>query len=185
MLIKAEQKFSRQTSTRLRLVAAAVKKLSPAVAIEQLRFMDLKAAETVLFVMKQAVANATNNLGLSADALTIKEIVVGEGPQYKRFQPVSRGRAHSILKRSAHIRVVLESQEVGVTKPKQNVAKAKGTNEKAVATQGRGRDAQQQGSTQGATQITPTRTSSAVSLNQTAKSQTTVRTSSVRKTGER
>ena len=85
MLIKAQQKFSRQTSTRLRLVAAAVKKLSPAVAIEQLKFMDLKAAETLLLVMKQAVANATNNLGLSADALTIKEIIVGEGPKYKRF----------------------------------------------------------------------------------------------------
>ncbi|MEK7458699.1 MAG: 50S ribosomal protein L22 [Patescibacteria group bacterium] len=177
MLIKAEQKFSRQTSTRLRLVAATVKKLSPAVAIEQLRFMDLKAAETVLLVMKQAVANATNNLGLSADALTIKEIVVGEGPQYKRFQPVSRGRAHSILKRSAHIRVVLESQEAGVVKPKQKVVMAKGTNEKAVVAQG----AQQQGSSQ----IVPARTSAAVPFKQTAKSQTMVRTSSVRKTGER
>ncbi len=177
MLIKAEQKFSRQTSTRLRLVAAAVKKLSPAVAIEQLRFMDLKAAETVLLVMKQAVANATNNLGLSADALTIKEIVVGEGPQYKRFQPVSRGRAHSILKRSAHIRVVLESQEAPVAKPKPKAVSVKGTNEKAVAPQ--------RATQQGVTQITPTRASTAVLLKQTAKSQTTVRTSSVRKTGER
>lgn len=174
MLIKAEQKFSRQTSTRLRLVAAAVKKLSPAVAIEQLRFMDLKAAETILLVMKQAIANATNNLGLSADALTIKEIVVGEGPQYKRFQPVSRGRAHSILKRSAHIRVVLESQEAGVAKPKQKTVGVKGTNEKAVAGQG-----------QTTSQIAPARTSITVPLKQTAKSQTTVRTSSVRKTGER
>src|SRR3989338_3645063 len=138
MLIKAEQKFSRQTSTRLRLVAAVVKKLSPAVAIEQLRFMDLKASETILLVMKQAVANATNNLGLSADALTIKEIVIGEGPQYKRFQPVSRGRAHSILKRSAHIRVVLESQEAPVAKPKQKTVVAKGTNEKVVVGQGQG-----------------------------------------------
>lgn len=179
MLIKAEQKFSRQTSTRLRLVAAGVKKLSPAVAIEQLRFMDLKAAETILLVMKQAVANAKNNLGLSADALTIKEIIIGEGPQYKRFQPVSRGRAHSILKRSAHIRVVLESQEAGVTKPKQKAVAIKGTNEKAVA--GQGQNTQQQG----VTQIAPARTSSAVPFKQTAKSQTTVRTSSVRKTGER
>lgn len=174
MLIKAEQKFSRQTSTRLRLVAAAVKKLSPAAAIEQLRFMDLKAAETILLVMKQAVANATNNLGLSADALTIKEIVVGEGPQYKRFQPVSRGRAHSILKRSAHIRVVLESQEAGVVKPKQKAVTVRGTNEKAVAGQG-----------QTTSQIAPAQTSITAPLKQTAKSQTTVRTSSVRKTGER
>ena len=172
MLIKAQQKFSRQTSTRLRLVAAAVKKLSPAVAIEQLKFMDLKAAETLLLVMKQAVANATNNLGLSADALTIKEIIVGEVPQYKRFQPVSRGRAHSILKRSAHIRVVLESQEAPVAKPKSKTVVAKSTSEKT-------------GALQGASQIVPARTSASVPFKQTSRSQTTVRTSSVRKTGER
>jgi hypothetical protein len=33
-----------------------------------------------------------------------------EGATLKRWQPVSRGRAHPILKRTSHIKVILESQ---------------------------------------------------------------------------
>lgn len=121
MIIKAEQKYARQTPTRLRLVAHAVRDLSPKDAVEQLGFVNKKAARTLREVLKQAVANATNNLGISADTLKIKEITIGEGPQYKRFRAVSRGRAHTILKRTAHIKVLLESAETA--KPKKTAVK--------------------------------------------------------------
>lgn len=170
MLINAEQNYSRQTPTRLRLVAKAVKSLAPKVAMEQLQFMNTKAARTLLIVMKQAMANATKNMGLNADGLVIKEIIVNEGPQYKRYQPVSRGRAHAILKRTAHIRVVLESQETSVVKPKKEDVK-KPTE---VAAQSEGKEE----SKHTVARIAPVR-------KQTAKSQTTVKAVSVRKTGER
>lgn len=170
MLITAEQKFSRQTPTRLRLAAAAVKKLPPQVAIDQLAFMGKKAGGTLLSVMKQAVANATNNLGLSADALVIKEIIVGEGPRYKRFQPVSRGRAHSILKRTSHIRVVLESQEAPVAKPKQKTVAVKTTEKTAEKKE---------------TVAVASTSKMAAPRKQMGRSQTTVKTVAVRKTGER
>lgn len=168
MLITAEQTNSRQTSTRLRLVAKAVKKLSPQVAMDQLKFMDLKAAKVMLQVFKQAVANAVNNLGLSAASLTIKEIIVNEGPHLKRYQPVSRGRAHAILKRSAHVRVVLESTETAVTKPKQ-VAKVE---QKTEATK------------ESMKPMVP-KTNLAVPKKNIGRSQTTVKTVTTRKTGER
>src|SRR6185369_10376388 len=114
MIITAEQMNTRQTPTRLRLVAKAVKKMSVENAMDQLKFMDKKASVVMEKVFKQAVANATKNMGLSLDSLTIKDIIVGEGPRYKRFQAVSRGRAHSILKRTSHVRVILESKKEGL-----------------------------------------------------------------------
>jgi len=36
-----------------------------------------------------------------------------EGPTYKRFQAVSRGMAHSIMKRTSHIRVELKEVSRG------------------------------------------------------------------------
>lgn len=119
MIIKAEQKFLRQTPTRLRIVARAVKHLLPAEALDQLKFMNKSAAREIHLVLKQALANATNNLGLSRDALTIKDILIGEGPRYKRFIAASRGQAHAILKRTAHVRILLESKEEhAAAKPK-------------------------------------------------------------------
>lgn len=125
MIVKAEQKNLRQTPTRLRLVAEAIKHLSPKDAMNQLTFMNKKAARALLNVMKQAMANATNNMGLSADLLEIKEIIVGEGPRYKRFRAVSRGRAHAILKRTAHVKVLLESKEEAKQKKGQKAVEAK------------------------------------------------------------
>lgn len=168
MLIKATQKYSRQTPTRLRLVAEAVKKLAPKDAMEQLQFMNKKAARTMLSVMKQVMANATKNLGLSAESLKIKEIVVNDGPQYKRFQPVSRGRAHSILKRTAHIRVVLESTETAMAKPKKEEVKVS-TSAPSIHIEEVGKKVQ------------PIK----AERKQFGRSQTTVKTMSVRKTGER
>jgi large subunit ribosomal protein L22 len=172
MIITAEQKNTRQTPTRLRLVAHAIKKMPLESAMLQLRFMDKKAAVVMEKVFKQAVANATKNLGLSLDSLTIKDIIVGEGPRYKRFQPVSRGRAHSILKRTAHVRVILESQETAVTK--KAVKPTKGTTTEAKATEGK----------EIAKPAAP-RISLQMPKAQVGKTQTTVKTVTVRKTGER
>ena len=41
------------------------------------------------------------------DALIVKTIMVDQAPVIKRFRPVSRGRAHPILKRSSHLTVVV------------------------------------------------------------------------------
>ncbi len=172
MIITAEQKNTRQTPTRLRLVAKAIKKMSVDDAMLQLRFMDKKAAEVMEKVFKQAVANATKNLGLSYDSLTIKEIIVGEGPQYKRFQPVSRGRAHSILKRTAHVRVTLESKEEATKKTAVKPTKGASTEVKAAENKEQAKPA-------------APRISLQMPKAQVGKTQTTVKTVTVRKTGER
>jgi large subunit ribosomal protein L22 len=111
MIIKAEQKNTRQTARKVRLVAFAVKDMSLEDAIRHLAVMDRRASLAVLKVIRQAVANAINNHGLSFDNLEIENIIVNEGPTYKRWRAVSRGRAHTILKRSCHIRVELKTKD--------------------------------------------------------------------------
>lgn len=114
MLITAEQKNSRQSDRKVLLVANAVKKLSVEAALKQLSVMEKKASVVVMKVLSQAVANATHNHGLSISDLKIHSIIVGGGTSYKRFRAVSRGRAHSILKRTCHVRVTLTTQAPAV-----------------------------------------------------------------------
>jgi large subunit ribosomal protein L22 len=68
--------------------------------------------------MKTALADAENNFELEIDRLVVKEATVGEGPTFKRFKPRARGSASAILKRTAHIRVVLTDDDIDAKKEK-------------------------------------------------------------------
>lgn len=118
MLIKAQQKLANTTPRKLRLVADMVRRLPITAAQERLKFTPTRTALVLLAVLNQAVANATNNHKLAPESLRIKAIDVDEGRKYKRWQAVSRGRAHGITKRTTHIRVVLEGEPVERAKQK-------------------------------------------------------------------
>lgn len=109
MLIKAEQKYIRTSPIKLREVANTVRGLkSPTKMLEYLKFIPKRAAEPLAKTIKQAIANAKNNAGLDVNTLKVKELVISQGPVYKRGQPVSKGRFHPIVKKTSHIRVILE-----------------------------------------------------------------------------
>ena len=115
-LIRAEQKYSRQSPRKVRLVVNAVKKLPLSEAVAQLAVIDKKATHVVLQLMRQAIANATNNLGLSVSDLELHEIIVNKGTSYKRMRAVSRGRGHGIEKKTCHVRVVLRAKDSEIVK---------------------------------------------------------------------
>ncbi len=111
MKIKAEQKNSRQSPRKVRLLANEVKDLSLEEAFVQLSLMERKASVVLLKVLRQAVANATHNHNLQIENLEIDNILVKTGPTYKRMRPVSRGRGHKILKRTCHVEAILSTKE--------------------------------------------------------------------------
>lgn len=111
--MKTIQKYIRTSPRKLRLIADAIRSLSPTEALTNLKFTDKAAAAPLLKAIKQAVANAKDQNGLSADRLAFETIDIMAGPTYKRFQAVSRGMAHSIMKRTSHIRVVLKEKAHG------------------------------------------------------------------------
>lgn len=117
MLIKAEQKYVRTSPRKLRLVLDSVRGLkNPQKMISYLEQTPKNASLPLIKVLKQAIANGKNNFGQDETSLRLKEITINAGPVYKRGQPVSRGRFHQILKRTSHIRVILETEEKRGTK---------------------------------------------------------------------
>ena len=105
---RAVAKYIRISPSKVRIVLDTIrgKKYEDAVAI--LKFMPNAATESILKVLESAGANAENNLGLNKADLIVAETYADGGPTLKRFQPVSKGRAHAIKKRTSHITVILD-----------------------------------------------------------------------------
>jgi len=111
MEITAKAKYIRMSPRKLRLVARAVAKLSPLEALAILPRVNKRAAQPLGKTIKSALGNAVGNLGLKGEDLKIQKIEIGEGPAYKRWRVVSRGRIHPIKKRTSHITVVLTAPD--------------------------------------------------------------------------
>lgn len=103
-------RYLRSSPRKLREWAKVLHGLSPQVAISRLTLKSDKAGRLLILAVKSAMANATNNKKAVEANLRIKTIEIGKGPMFKRWQPVSRGMAHSIKKRTSHIKVVLEEK---------------------------------------------------------------------------
>jgi large subunit ribosomal protein L22 len=108
--VTAYQKFIRQSPRKLRLVSQLIDKAKVDDALLQLKLSNKKGAKVLEKVLNQARANAVNNSQLNPKSLKVATVMIEEGPTFKRWQPVSRGRAHPILKRSSHIKITLEGE---------------------------------------------------------------------------
>ena len=104
----AVAKDIRMSSSKVRIVLDNIrgKKANEAVAI--LTYMPQAGAAEALKVLKSAIANGENNKGLSADTLYVAECYATPGPMMKRISFRARGRADRILKRTCHIKIVLD-----------------------------------------------------------------------------
>lgn len=107
MEARATLKFIRVSPRKARLVARNVNGLPVEDALNILRFTPKKSADLIYKVMYSALANA-QQAGADVDSLQVKQVVVNEGPSWKRIKPRSMGRANRILKRTSHITVILE-----------------------------------------------------------------------------
>lgn len=111
MQVVSERKFVKLAPRKVRLVADAVKKvLDPDKAIKLLTVMPKAAAIPIRLTIKTALADAESTFKLDVTKLKLKNIIVNEGPVLKRFNPISRGSAHPYLKRTSHIKVILEGE---------------------------------------------------------------------------
>ena len=88
-------------------VTRMIRGKSASEALELLRVIPRKSARLIEKTLKSAIANATNNAKLAADALRVHSAVANEAPRLKRFQPKARGSAGPIIKRMSHIEIVV------------------------------------------------------------------------------
>lgn len=75
-----------------------------------LQYNPRLAATIIGKVLKSAMANAENNLGMDVNKLYVEEVIAGQGPTLKRVRPRAQGRAYKILKRSCHISIILNER---------------------------------------------------------------------------
>jgi large subunit ribosomal protein L22 len=108
--IKAHVTFLPQSAQKVRLVIDTVRGLGAIEALENLRFVNKRAGEPVLKLIKSAVANAEENFGVSRDELYIAQIFANEAPTRKWRRFGARGRFKPILRRQSHITVVLRER---------------------------------------------------------------------------
>lgn len=113
MEIIARASFVLQSPRKMRLVAKSLYGMNAVRAMAVLDQFDQRASDVIRKILSQALANAKNNFHLSENDLTIKKVEINGGPIAKRFQPVSKGMAHPIFKRSSHVILVLEGVENG------------------------------------------------------------------------
>jgi large subunit ribosomal protein L22 len=111
MEVRSIYKYARISPFKVREVTREIQGLPVSAALDVLAFTPKKAAFLINKTLKSAIANAENNANLKADGLVVKEATVGEGPTFKRMQTRARGSGARILKRTAHIRIILTDEK--------------------------------------------------------------------------
>lgn len=122
MQVKASINNLNMSPKKIRLVAGLVKGMKVQAALDQLRFLNKRAAKPGIDLINAAIANATHNFKLDRNNLFIKEMTSGKAMTLKRFTPKAHGRATEIRKVRAHVYLTLEeivpSKEHEGVKPK-------------------------------------------------------------------
>lgn len=101
----------RMSPTKVRRVVDLVRGMDVKDALVALKFAPQAASEPVYKVVASAAANAESAEALRSDDLYISKAFVDEGVTLRRIRPRAKGSASRILKRGAHITVVVEPRE--------------------------------------------------------------------------
>ncbi len=109
--VRATARYVRMSPQKVRLVVDQIRDKDAVEALELLQFMSQAAAKPVYKVLRSAIFNAEENLGLAREDLYVAEAFVDGGPmrRWRRFG--ARGRFKPLLRRSSHITIVLEEYE--------------------------------------------------------------------------
>jgi large subunit ribosomal protein L22 len=87
--------------------------------------MNKKGARIVLKTLRSAVANAKQKT-MDENRLVVRYAFVDGGPVFKRFRTRSMGRADQVIKRTAHLTVVLEEGRLRQAAPGAGFKEKKG-----------------------------------------------------------
>lgn len=98
---------------KVRLVTHSIVGVDAREALTQLSKQVKKSSQPIQTLLKSAIANATNNLGMDETNLYVLEVRVGDGLRLKRWLPRAFGRATPLLRRGSNVTIVLEEKIEG------------------------------------------------------------------------
>ena len=109
----ATSKHIRISARKARQVANLIRGKSVDEAVGILALTPKKASPILKKVVLSAAANVKfkndGEVAMDNSSIIVKEIRIDEGPTMKRIRPRAQGRAFRILKRTSHIKVVVEA----------------------------------------------------------------------------
>jgi large subunit ribosomal protein L22 len=108
--MKSYWKNIRISPKKIRVIAEIIRWMNVQDALNFLKFAPKKWADILYKVLHSAVANAENNDAQKAEKLCVWTVNISKGVVYKRGQSISRGRMHSIKKRTSNILLELEAK---------------------------------------------------------------------------
>lgn len=106
--MKAAGKNIRISPKKLRVIAEIIRGQNTEEALKFLKFAPKKWASLLYKILFSAVKNAENNDNQKSSNLYIDSLIINKWIVYKRWNPVSRGRTHPILKRTSNIKLELQ-----------------------------------------------------------------------------
>ena len=106
---RAVAKYVGVSPSKIRIVLNLIRGKDYAMADAILKNMPNVGAEESIKVLESAGANAENNLGMNKANLFVAEAYANQGPSFKRVKFRGRGGVDTIIKRTCHITIVLDS----------------------------------------------------------------------------
>ncbi len=111
---RARLHYAPMASRKAKQVVDLIRGKSVNQALEQLMYINRRAAPMLSKLLKSAVANASQAGAVDVNELFVKYVVANEGPlkqRRMRFRPGPQGRAMPIRKRTTHFELVLSVRE--------------------------------------------------------------------------
>ncbi len=134
MIITAKASHISHSPRKVNLVAKSIVGLPAAKALENLNFTFKRASNPVSKVLKQAIANATNNLKLEVGSLFVDTAFVTKGRTLKRGHFGGHMRYKPYERIASHLTINLRSVAPKTTVAKKLTAPVKETTTKKVST---------------------------------------------------
>ena len=106
-IAQAHGRYIRGSASKVRRVLDQIRGRTYRDALIMLEFMPYRSTGPITKVLRSAVANAENNLGLNPASLVITRAIADMGPSMKRYRPRAQGRAFAIKKQTCHISIAV------------------------------------------------------------------------------
>jgi len=134
MEYKATHRYADMSARKIRPFATLVRGKPLDEALQLLRFSPNKGARLIEKVLLSARGNALDKGARDVEDLIVAEAAIDDGPMFKRIMPRARGTANTILRRMAHVRVMLADEELPEDMPAAPTGLNETPNEPAIPT---------------------------------------------------
>jgi large subunit ribosomal protein L22 len=113
---QATARYIRTSAQKAGLVLDLIRGKDVNRALATLKFTRKSVADDIAKVLRSAIANAQQKDGFSGDVdrLFVAACFANQGPSAKRVRPAPMGRAFRVLKRTAHLTVLVSERPEAV-----------------------------------------------------------------------